>query len=316
MTKKILAIGEILVEFVATTTGEGFYEAQSLTGPYPSGAPAIFIDQVGRMGQPCAILGRVGDDDFGHLNIDRLRTDGVDITGIEVAVGEVPGCAFVRYRPDGTRRFVYTLPQSAAARISTTAAGEALINSCDHLHIMGTALAIPEIASMARSAVRRIKERGGTLSFDPNLRAEMLETPGLRDELSYMMTQTDLFLPSGEEIFMFSQAKTEQGAVDDLLNQGVGEIVIKRGNQGASYYTKGKRTDVASLQVEEVDPTGAGDCFGGTFVALWLNGASPNIALRYANAAGAYAVTRLGPMEGAATKKQLDTLLHSQESKA
>ncbi|MGP9796122.1 tagatose kinase [Halomonas sp. 86] len=314
MTKKILAIGEILVEFVATTTGEGFYEAQSLTGPYPSGAPAIFIDQVGRMGQSCAILGRVGDDDFGHLNIDRLRSDGVDTTGIEIAVGEVTGCAFVRYRPDGTRRFVYTLPQSAAARMPSTTASEALINSCDHVHIMGTALAIPEMASAARLAVQRIKERGGTLSFDPNLRTEMLTMPGLRDELSYMMTQTDLFLPSGEEIFLFSQAKTEQGAVDDLLNQGIGEVVIKRGNNGASYYAKGKRTDVAPLQVKEVDPTGAGDCFGGTFVALWINGVPPNIALRYANAAGAYAVTRLGPMEGTTTKLQLDTLLNSQEN--
>lgn len=313
MSKKILTIGEILVEFVATTPGEGFCEAQSLTGPYPSGAPAIFINQAGRLGQSCAILGRVGDDDFGHLNIDRLRTDGVDTTGIEIAAGEVTGCAFVRYRPDGTRRFVYTLPQSAAARLPSTAAGEALIDSCDHLHIMGTALAIPDMANMARSAVRRIKERGGSLSFDPNLRAEMLETPGLLDELTYMLTQTDLFLPSGEEIFLFSQAETEQDAVDDLLNRGIGEIVIKRGSQGASYYSRGGRADVASLQVEEVDPTGAGDCFGGAFVALWLDGATPDTALRYANAAGAHAVTRLGPMEGVASKQQLDTLLESQE---
>ena len=46
--------GEILVEIVATTIGDGFREAQSLVGPYPSGAPAIFIDQCGRIGGSAA----------------------------------------------------------------------------------------------------------------------------------------------------------------------------------------------------------------------------------------------------------------------
>lgn len=45
-----LCAGEILVEIVATTTGTGFREAQPLVGPFPSGAPAIFIDQCGRFG--------------------------------------------------------------------------------------------------------------------------------------------------------------------------------------------------------------------------------------------------------------------------
>ena len=64
MSKKVLTVGEILVEIVATTKGDGFREPQPLVGPFPSGAPAIFIDQVGRLGTPAAIISRVGDDDF------------------------------------------------------------------------------------------------------------------------------------------------------------------------------------------------------------------------------------------------------------
>ena len=67
------------------------------------------------------------------------------------------------------------------------------------------------------------------------------------------------------------------------------------------------------LSTNEVDPTGAGDCFGGAFVSFWLAGASPETALRYANAAGANAVTKLGPMEGAATRDELDALLGQSE---
>ena len=76
MSKKVLTVGEILVEIVATTKGDGFREPQPLVGPFPSGAPAIFIDQIGRLGTPAAIISRVGDDDFGRLNLDRLIADG------------------------------------------------------------------------------------------------------------------------------------------------------------------------------------------------------------------------------------------------
>jgi tagatose kinase len=80
--KQILTIGEILVEIIATERGDGFLEPINLLGPFPSGAPAIFIDQVARFGQPAAIIGCVGDDDFGRVNLNRLRRDGVDLSGV------------------------------------------------------------------------------------------------------------------------------------------------------------------------------------------------------------------------------------------
>jgi sugar/nucleoside kinase (ribokinase family) len=54
-----------------------------------------------------------------------------------------------------------------------------------------------------------------------------------------------------------------------------------------------------------IDPTGAGDCFGGAFTALWFSGASAKEPLRFATAAGALAVTKLGPMEGASSLETL-----------
>jgi tagatose kinase len=313
MSKKVLTVGEILVEIVATTKGDGFREPQPLVGPFPSGAPAIFIDQIGRLGTPAAIISRVGDDDFGRLNLDRLTADGVDVSGIEVAKGEATGSAFVRYRPDGSRAFVYNIAHSATGKLTLTPHAEALMESCDHMHVMGTALSAPGLSQVAREAVARITARGGTLSFDPNLRPEILDTPGLREALDEVLAQTNLFLPSGEEIYLFTQADDEAAAVKELLDRGVGDIVIKRGNQGASHFNRAGRTDVAPLLMEEVDPTGAGDCFGGAFVSFWLAGASPETALRFANAAGANAVTKVGPMEGAASRDELDALLGQSE---
>ena len=128
-----VCVGEILVEIVATTIGDGFREAQPLVGPYPSGAPAIFIDQCGRIGGAAAMIGAVGDDDFGRVNLDRLMRDGVDVSGIAVDPMMPTGSAFVRYRADGSRDFVYNIATSAAARFGWTAAVASLVARAGHL---------------------------------------------------------------------------------------------------------------------------------------------------------------------------------------
>ena len=215
--KKVITIGEILVEIMATEVGDGFLEPIPLVGPFPSGAPAIFIDQVAKLGQPCGLIGCVGDDDFGRLNVERLRRDGADVSAIAVDSDRPTGSAFVRYRADGARDFVYNIRHSASGAIAPTAAADALIESADHLHVMGTALSSPALAAMVRDASGRIRARGGTVSFDPNLRKEILSAPGVRDALEEVLAQTDLFLPSGKEIFLVSDATDPAVAARELL---------------------------------------------------------------------------------------------------
>ena len=99
---KVTSLGEILVEIMAEDKGHGFRHRIRLLGWFPRGAPAIFIDQVATLAQPCGIIGCVGDDDFGRLNITRLRDDGVDTRAIEVRPGDATGSAFVRYRETGS----------------------------------------------------------------------------------------------------------------------------------------------------------------------------------------------------------------------
>lgn len=307
--KKILTIGEILVEIIATERGDGFRSAVPLIGPFPSGAPAIFIDQVGKLGHDCAMISAVGDDDFGHVNLDRLRADGVDVSGIRIDANGTTGSAFVRYRDDGSRAFVFNIRHSACGTIDLSGEAARLVNEASHLHVMGTSLYAPSVIETVLSAMRSIKEKGGTISFDPNLRPEILNSPGMREALQEVIEETDLFLPSGDELYLFTQAKTATEAVKELLAKGIKAVVLKHGSAGATYHDAERTLTLPSIAVEEIDPTGAGDCFGATFVAFWLEGATPEVALRYANAAGALAVTRIGPMEGASTRAELDALL-------
>ena len=307
--KSILTIGEILVEIMATGKGEGFLEPVNLVGPFPSGAPAIFIDQAARFGQPAAIIGCVGDDDFGRVNLDRLRRDGVNVEGVRIDPEMATGSAFVRYRPDGSRSFVFNIKHSASGQLALDQAARAVLDRSDHLHVMGTALFSPRVIDVVLASVEAIRARGGTISFDPNLRPEILNLPGLREACETLFRRCDLYLPSDGELYLFTKAKEEKAAIAEILGQGVRSIVHKRGSNGACYFDATTHLRQPAFQVEEVDPTGAGDCFGATFVSCWLRNMSPSRCLAYAAASGALAVTRQGPMEGAASQGDLDAFL-------
>lgn len=304
-----IVAGEILVEIMATDRGMGFLEPLTLVGPYPSGAPAIFIDQVGRLGGGAGIIGCVGRDDFGTLNLERLKRDGVDISAVDVSDRLPTGCAFVRYRPDGGRDFVYNIAESAAGQIRLTAAARLLADRAGHLHIMGSTLSVAGLREIVTYAVQAVRARGGSTSFDPNMRKELID--GADGALfSALVDDADLLLPSGGELLAAAGVDDEQQAVTALFARGVGEIVLKRGAAGSSWFgADGTRIDCAGFQVEEVDPTGAGDCFGATYLTCRRQGMEPGKALLYANAAGARNVTRQGPMEGTAGFDVLDDFI-------
>jgi len=296
--KRLVSAGEIVVEIMAERIGQSFLEPGPLVGPFPSGAPAIFIGQAAALGQPAGLIGAVGDDDFGRLNVERLRSLGADVSAIAVHPGHATGTAFVTYRADASRHFVFNIRNSAAALIEMNAAAAELLAGADHVHVMGSSLFSGRAIEVALLAIETVKAKGGTVSFDPNIRREMIEASGMRDALDQVLERTDIFLPSGDELFLFVSSKEERSAVEALLDKGVSAVVLKKGREGAAYHDRHGPIFAPGFAVGEVDPTGAGDCFGAAFVSFWLRGADPRHALRIANACGALAVTRKGPMEG------------------
>src|SRR5476649_872706 len=200
----IVAMGEILVEIMATKIGQSFREPGTLIGPFASGAPAIFIDQVAKLGSPCAMIGCVGDDDFGILNVERLRADGVDVSGIAVIKTATTGSAFVTYREDGERDFIFNIANSASGQLSVENLREDLLKDCKHFHVMGSSLFSFRIIEAMKKVIEIVKGHGGTVSFDPNIRKEMLRIPEMREALDFILDYTDVFLPSGHEVTLLA----------------------------------------------------------------------------------------------------------------
>jgi sugar/nucleoside kinase (ribokinase family) len=113
------------------------------------------------------------------------------------------------------------------------------------------------------------------------------------------------------DYFGLNPGRDEKELVNKLLARGVSHVVIKRGTRGASYYSELEEWNISGYQVPVIDPTGAGDCFGATFVSLFLAGYTPQAALEAANASGALAISQRGPMEGTSTLSEIEHFLQN-----
>ncbi len=171
----ILSLGELLVEIMRKEVDQLLSRPADFAGPFPSGAPAIFLDAAARLGAGLGIstrfIGVVGADDFGDCVVERLATDGVQVDSIRRAPGWTTGIAFVAYRRDGGRKFVFHLAQSAASLLSPEDVRPEYFNDLGFLHLTGSALSFSKSARQAAyRAVELCKRAGGRVSFDPNLR--------------------------------------------------------------------------------------------------------------------------------------------------
>lgn len=303
----IITIGEILVEILTEEVGQKFSESGRLLGPFPSGAPAIAIDQAGRMGVKAAIIAKVGDDDFGLINLNRLSRDGVDTANVIITPCNTTGAAFVTYFEDGSRKFIFHFTHAACGELCAADVNEEVIRDSRYLLIMGCSITgSPSMAEAIVHAVRLAKANGVKICFDPNIRPELLKGQ-IMDYYREIIDACDILLTGKSELnLLFGDFAS---AIKNLLEQKDRIIVVKDGSRGTELYTRNEAFRLNTYPAVEVDPTGAGDCFDATFISMISMGADLRTAVNYANAAGAKAVEKRGPMEGNTFKKELDEFL-------
>jgi fructokinase len=310
----VLTVGELLAEFIAERVGQAFSEPGTFLGPYPSGAPAIFADQVAKTGSLAAMVGCVGQDGFGDLILNRLRRDGVEVSGIRRTDRLPTGTAFVTYSKNGSREFIFNLANSATSLIDGDSVDASLTEGCRFFHVMGTSLSSEGMIAAVKGGIRRVKEGGGKVSFDPNIRPEVMSSDSIRDAIDFVLKECDILLPSEADLHYFCGNLPEAEAVRQLFGRWTLErVVVKNAAKGSTYYDHSQSIHVPSFKVTEVDPTGAGDCFGGTLISCLAQGIDLERTLTLANAAGALAVTKRGPMEGNTTLSELEPFIASTE---
>lgn len=303
-------MGEILVEIMRKNFDAPLEETGDFVGPFPSGAPAIFIDAVARLGHESGIIGGVGKDDFGTCILNRLEGDGVDTSAIRESDGVATGVAFVTYFSDGSRKFIYHMENSAAGQIDVDDVREEYFDGSSALHISGSTLSMGEkMKEACYTAVEMAEDKNMFVSLDPNIRVELGEIEESRKIIGPVLEASDIVTPSDEELQAITGRKDKRRAVGKLLDGGAEIVALKRGNNGCELYTGDDSAEIPAFSVEEVDPTGAGDAFSAAITVGYLEDMPLRKLGLFANAVGGRAVTVRGPMEGLADREEIEKMI-------
>ena len=299
---KIFTMGELLVEIMRDKVDKPLNIPATFKGPYPSGAPAIFISTVARLGHKAKIWGGVGRDKFGDNILGRLKADNVDCSEVIIVDNESTAVAFVSYESSGDREFIYHIANTPAGKFifpdSTT-------DIPDYFHVMGCSLmGSDSMYTEINKAVSFFAEKGAKITFDPNLRPELLGTRGIWDVAGNIIENCSVFLPGVDELLAFTESETVDDSVVELFEKfkKMEIIFLKKGSKGSIIYTRNDRIEIPVYPIadvcEVVDPTGAGDTFDAAFICAISEGMSLADAGMYAAKAGALNAIAFGPMEG------------------
>ena len=297
---EIVTMGELLVEIMRPREDVPLYESDYFRGPFPSGAPGIFISTAARLGHSTAIISGVGKDDFGENILRRLKNDGVDVSRVLVTDEGNTGIAFVTYFADGERKFLFYMDNSPCVKAKAPENMDGF-NDTKFMHIMGCSLmSNVDFAKEILKTMRMMKANGVKISFDPNVRLEMMKDKIVWDMLHEVFESSSVLMPGVSELKMFTGENDLDVAIKKVFeNQNLEILVLKNGSKGSQIYTKkGLEVEQPIYKVVQEDATGAGDSYDGAFICGLVEGKSLSEAAKMGAAAGALNAAAFGPMEG------------------
>ena len=311
---EIVTMGELLVEIMRPREDVPLYESDAFKGPFPSGAPGIFISTAARLGHSTAIISGVGRDDFGENILRRLKHDGVDVSRVITPEDGHTGIAFVSYTSDGERKFLFYMDNSPCIRAKAPDS-PAGFEDTKYMHIMGCSLMAD--TSFAREIVKTmnmLKARGVKISFDPNVRLEMVKDESVWGILREVMNSASVFMPGVSELKFFMKEDDIDKAIAKAFGSPSLEVlVLKDGSRGSRIYTRnGLEVTQPIYKVVQADATGAGDSYDGAFISGLAEGKTLAEAAQMGAAAGALNAAAFGPMEGKISRETVKAMIDGQ----
>ena len=310
---EIVIMGELLVEIMRPKEDIPLYESDYFRGPFPSGAPGIFISTAARLGHSTAIISGVGNDDFGENIMRRLKHDGVDVSRVIIPEDGHTGIAFVTYFADGERKFLFYMDNSPCvkAKAPESFAG---FEDTKYFHIMGCSLmADVNFAREIIKTMNMMKSHGVKISFDPNVRLEMLKDKSVLEMLNEVFRSSSILMPGVSELKMFTGKNDINEAIESVFtNPALEVLVLKNGSKGSSIYTrKGLEVEQPIYKVVQEDATGAGDSYDAAFICGLAEGKTLAEAAKMGAAAGALNAAAFGPMEGKISPESVRKMIES-----
>lgn len=234
----------------------------------PGGAPANVAVAAGRLGAHTAFIGKAGNDMQGKFLRSVLEKENVDVKGMLMDDKYFTTLAFVEVSESGERTFAFARKPGADTKIQKEELDIDILDQTYIFHVGSLSLTEQPARDTTFYAVKRAKNKGSIISYDPNYRASLWENEETAIEnMRSLIPYVDIMKISDEEIELLTEYKNMMEAVEELYRQGVKIVAVTLGGNGAYIYNKEGGCMVPGFTVEHVaDTNGAGDSFWGGFL--------------------------------------------------
>lgn len=265
----VVALGELLIDFAAKSKDPDGYPTMAAN---PGGAPGNFLAALNVYGKKTAFLGKVGEDTFGQLLLRTLQRAGIDTRGVVIDPDYFTTLAFVTFDRAGDRSFSFARKPGADTQLRWEEIDKGLMDEARVFHFGTLSLTDEPVRTATQKAVTYAKQTGKLISCDPNLRVPLWRSEEeAREQMLWSLQQADLVKISDNEVSFLWACSPEEGAEKLLREFDVKLAMVTLGAEGCLLRTKNACFRAPAPKVHPVDTTGAGDIFGGSAMARFLD---------------------------------------------
>ena len=276
--KMIVCYGEVLWDIFPTKTK-------------PGGAPMNVAYHLRKLGIDSQMISRVGADEWGRKITDLL--DGWQIPAHYCAPDALHETGLVHATAVTPTEMAYTIEYPAAWDFIEWNEEMAQKVAEADAFVYGSLVTRDETS---RNTLLRLLEKAKYKVFDINLRPPFYE----KEVLEQLIGKCNLLKMNENEVALLGkwylgEDGVEEASVRYLQDKfNIDEVIVTKGEEGATYYTRGASHSFQAYQVEVKDTVGSGDSFLAAFLSKKLNGASAVEAMQYAIAVGAFVASNEG----------------------
>ena len=310
-TLDVITIGRASVDLYGQQIGTRLEDIGSFAKSV-GGCPANIAVGTARLGLKSALITRVGAEQMGGFIKEQLQREGIETRGIVTDPNRLTALVLLSVEAEGVSPMIFYRSDCADMALAEADIDEAFIASSRAIVVTGTHLSTPNAAAAQKKAIRIARANGGKVVFDIDYRPNLWGLAGhaagferyvasdrVTKEYQSILPDTDLVVGTEEEIAIAAGTADLPAALRAIRALTPATIVLKRGAKGCIVYDGPIPADLEQgivgkgFPIEIFNVLGAGDAFMSGFLRGWLRGEAHAVSATWANACGAFAVSRL-----------------------
>lgn len=326
-TLDLITIGRASVDLYGAQVG-GRLEDMGSFQKYIGGSPCNMAAGTARLGLKSALLTRVGDEHMGRFIREELAREGVDVRGVITDPDRLTALVLLGIRDETQFPLIFYRENCADMALCEDDVDEAFVASSRAVVATGTHLSHPRTAAAVLKALNLAREHGGLTALDIDFRPNLwglsghgdgenrfIESAAVTAKLQATLHLFDLIVGTEEEFHIAGGTTDTIQALRSVRAVSRATLVCKRGAAGAVAFsgeipeTLDEGEAGPGFPIEVFNVLGAGDGFMSGLLKGWLDGETWPVALKYANACGAFAVSRHGCTPAYPSLKELSFFL-------